>query len=187
MLKRNISFAIILVSLYSHVYGIENIQTEIGFPEDIADTLILNYVATKCNLSISEIKKSEIKNEYEYILNFLDEIVSICKSNINNMFSKQVFNKKYPVIIENKLGFFEERNYILVWDKYNNTFCEMADIRVIDEVMKLFVAMTTYNQFVDYWFLKTGDNLREKYNIQHEVDEAIRLINISTEINDLQR
>ncbi|MDR1507026.1 MAG: hypothetical protein LBI67_07970 [Treponema sp.] len=146
-------------------------QNFIGWPsaDKIPSRIIIDYVDGKQNLS-----KKELKREYNYILQFLVEAIDVHKNNIFNRFNPSYFTKKRPVLLSDKLDFESISGGCFIWDRKEEIVREMADVDGGDEAVDLICAIKTYNLFVDYWYMKTGEILQDKFDIEKEINGIIQ-------------
>jgi hypothetical protein len=144
-----------------------------AWPEELSDfKLIHEYISVKRILNDNK----EIRKEYEYILSFLEELTAVHKANIKNSILKNAdYIGRHPVMVDGRLEF-ENALTRLVWDENKEEFVKFADIDVVTEITDSIMAMDVYNKFVEDWFLKTGETLRNKWDIGKEIDAIVKLI-----------
>ena len=133
------------------------------FPGHISNESVSEYIQGKKYATLYE-----LQNEYEYILNFLDEAMNAHKQNINNYFEETSLVCLYPTTENGKLIIKEVINPKSYVNKETKEFYDKADINVLLEHYSFLLCVGSYNQLIDRWFEKTGIILRDKYNYDKE-------------------
>jgi glutathione peroxidase-family protein len=123
---------------------------------------------------------SELRDEYNKILDFLTEEIKIHLTNIINHHTKHFQSYLEPVLIDGILTFKSIYGGHFVEDFRDKKIVEIANIDLSNEMNALTVSYFTFNQFIDRWDRATGEVLRERIDIQ----EKLKAINLLAE-NDI--
>jgi hypothetical protein len=139
--------------------------------DEIPSQIIIDYIVQRQ----PPLSEEELKQEYNYILEFLVEAINIHKKNLFNRLNPSYYTKKRPVLLNGKLGFESVGGGSFTWDSEKGVVCEVADINVGQEAVDLICALKTYNFFIVHWYMKTGELLQDKVDIKNELDILIQL------------
>jgi hypothetical protein len=134
------------------------------FPDQIEEEFLLSYIKDKHDLPLKELRQ-----EYIYILIFFNECISVFNENISIYCSSNSFIQRHPSVRDGKLCFEEEEKTFYILDNETQQYRKVADISIIGETINMIIAYTTYNQFIDHWFLLTGEVLGAKYDIDETI------------------
>jgi hypothetical protein len=141
------------------------------WPSEILCPFVSEYIAERNNLTANE-----LQNEYYYILDFLEKAIEASKENIGEIYYQNNFIKKYPIFVNGELKIIGERSMRKIWDIEKYDFFEEFDIFEGAELIHLHNCMQTFNQFVEHWFKRTGQTIRQYYDIEKEINSSLLIL-----------
>jgi hypothetical protein len=113
-----------------------------------------------------DISEGEIKTKIIVFLNFCEKAIAIYEENITNRYNINNMKRKQPVYISGEFSFIEIEGGRIAMDPIEKVWREMAYIDGPVELGNYAAVHLTYNKIIDYWYQKTGEILRDKYDIQ---------------------
>jgi thiol-disulfide isomerase/thioredoxin len=146
---------------------------DINWPNQIYSIHINDYIFERYIVTNEHLSRSELRNEYEKILDYLAEEIKIHLTNIINYHNKYFYSFKAPALINGTLAFRTIGGGHFVEDISEKRIIEIANIDLSNEINALAVAYFTVNQFIDQWNLIAGETLKERIDIQ----ERFRALN----------
>lgn len=169
-LKKVFFLAIIFLYINNTVFS-ENVWEENNWPELLPSfPLIDEYVKDKSYTDIDMLRE-----EYIFILLFLEEAVAAVEKNIDNFFEPAVLFRYVPGCIDGKLLITTDETTVISFN--GKTRALVADILPYVEFACYAVYMDLHNYLNDYWREKTGEILRQKYdsgNLANELSLSIQ-------------
>jgi hypothetical protein len=136
---------------------------------------VADYVFENHILKNKELSNTELRNEYDKILDYLLIEIKVHVTNIINHHTIGFISYKRPVLIDGDLGFQDIVGGRFIVDRKMDKEFEIANITLGNEISLLYLSYFTFNQFVDYWYEITGEIIREKIDIEKE-NEALKTI-----------
>jgi hypothetical protein len=124
----------------------------------------------------SDISITSLETEYEYILDFLENAKLSYEANCENYFCRTSLIQWLPIYEDDEFLIRALKRTVLYWDDKKGKYIPIADINIITEIRNILDILYTYNELVDFWYKKTGNLLREKYDIVKEMQKWSNLI-----------
>ena len=163
----------------------EKLPLEKNWPEDLSYHIVNSYTEQNDTSNMEE-----LKSKYVFLLDFLESAKNAHEKNIHNYIYNENLNR-WEITYENGRFLIEEKSTVIYyWDTESEEHKTKADISVIEEFVNIISVLCTYNALIDFWYEKTGEILREKYNIENEKEDLIKYLaenNIGSIKPDVQR
>ena len=157
-----------LIILCFHVTCAVYPQNETGwFPKEPLTIAIDKYIS-----NITADDQNTIRNEYRYILAFIEDNIAAIQENIEKSFKGIDLTVKKPAFIEGQLKIVEEKAEIdYMWDSELKTHRAVPRKDYVTELVEIIVYMRIYNHLLDFWYLKTGERLFEEIDVKAKFND----------------
>jgi hypothetical protein len=130
------------------------------WPDEIRYFWVAQYTEEKLGILIKS-----LETEYEYILDFLENAKLSHEANCENYFYRNSLVQWLPVYKDGEFLIRAIKRTVLYWDNKKEEYIPIADINIVTEIGSILEILYTYNELIDFWYKKTGNILREKYDI----------------------
>jgi hypothetical protein len=160
---------ILLIIIFLFINKAHMIYSEeyIGnWPDEIRYFLVEKYIEEKSYISIS---KTQLKLEYEYILDFLRYAKLSHEANCENYFYRNSLIQWLPAYKEGEFFIRAIKKTVLSWDDKKREYISSPDIAIVLEIENILDILYTYNELIEFWHERTGEILREKYDMILEI------------------
>jgi hypothetical protein len=156
----------IILLFINKTYMIHSEEYIGNWPGKIRYFLVEKYIEEKSDISITQLKL-----EYEYVLDFLKYAKLFHEANCENYFYRNSLIQWLPVFEEGEFFIKAIKKTVLSWDDKKGEYISVSDIAIVLEIKNIIDILYTYNELIEFWYEMTGEILRKKYDMTVEIQK----------------